>query len=154
MFREGGTGGEGAGGEGRGRGGGRGGSHQLLWTACLESSRSCIYLLNGVFGFTLILLPKVSSFFSFPISTSARDSPTCSMSSPMGATSRFKIFVGLTNALLCHLLLTVLRKTMINNVHIVGLCGFHLSVQVKIENVVFEIHGNELVRSFHAGSRS
>ena len=39
---------------------------------------------------------------SFPVSTSARDSSTGSMSSPMGATSRFRVFVGLTSALLCH----------------------------------------------------
>ena len=45
---------------------------------------------------------KGSSSSSFPISTSARDSPTGSMSSPIGATSRFRVFVGLTSALLCH----------------------------------------------------
>ena len=43
-----------------------------------------------------------SSSSSFPTSTSARDSPTGSMSSPIGATSRLKVFVGLTSALLCH----------------------------------------------------
>ena len=57
------------------------------------------------FGFILTLdicASKGSSSSSFPISTSARDSPTGSMSSPIGATSRFRVFVGLTSALLCH----------------------------------------------------
>ena len=36
-------------------------------------------------------------------------------------------------------LLAVLRRTMISIVHIVGLCRFHFSIQVEIENVVFEI---------------
>ena len=38
--------------------------------------------------------------------------------------------------------MSVLRKTMI-----VGLCGFHLSVQAGIEDVVFEIHGKKFVLS-------
>ena len=42
-------------------------------------------------------------------------------------------------------LLTVLRKTMIGIVHIVVLCRFHFSVQVEIENVVFEVDRNEVV---------
>ena len=37
-------------------------------------------------------------------------------------------------------LLTVLCKIMISIVHIVGLCRVHFSVQVEIENVVFETH--------------
>ena len=57
-------------------------AHQLLQTACPQSSGSC------------------SS--SFPVSTSTRDSPTDSMSSPMGTASRFRVVVGLTSALLCH----------------------------------------------------
>ena len=43
-----------------------------------------------------------SSSSSFPISTSARDSPIGSVSSPVGAASRFRVFVGPTSALLCH----------------------------------------------------
>ena len=44
-------------------------------------------------------------------------------------------------------LLTVLRKTMISIVHVVGLCRFHFSVEVDVENVVFEIDWNEFVLS-------
>ena len=36
---------------------------------------------------------------------------------------------------------------MISIVHIVGLCRFHFSAQVEIENVVFEINWNEFVLS-------
>ena len=49
-----------------------------------------------------ISVSKGSSSSSFPISTSAQDFPTDSMSSPMGTASRFRGFVGLTSALLCH----------------------------------------------------
>ena len=71
-----------------------------------ESSCSCFSLLVGFFGFILTLgisPSKSSSSSSFPISTSARDSPTGSMSSQIGAASRFRVFVGLASALLCHL---------------------------------------------------
>ena len=44
-------------------------------------------------------------------------------------------------------LLTVLRRPMISVVHIVGLCRFHFSVQVEIENVVFEIDWNKFALS-------
>ena len=70
-----------------------------------ESSCSCFSLLVGFFGFILTLgisASKGSSSSSFSISTSARDSPTGSMSSPSGATSRFRVSAGLTSALLCH----------------------------------------------------
>ena len=80
-------------------------AHQLLKTACPESSCSCYSLLVGFFGFILTLeisASKGSSSSSFPMSTPARDSSTGSMSSPIGATSRFRVFVGLTSALLCH----------------------------------------------------
>ena len=62
-------------------------------------------LLVGFFGFipTLgISASNGSSSSSFSVSTSARDSPTGSMSSPIGAASRFRVFVGHTGALLCH----------------------------------------------------
>ena len=51
------------------------------------------------------------------------------------------------SAILVSRLLTVLRKTMISIVHIVGLCLLHFSVQVEIENVVFEKDWNEFVIS-------
>ena len=41
--------------------------------------------------------------------------------------------------------MTVLR--MISVVHIVGLCQFHFSVHVEIENVVCEIDRNEFILS-------
>ena len=69
----------------------------------LNTSCSCFSLLVGFFGFILTLgisASKGSSSSSFPISTSARDSPTGPMSSPIGATSRCRVFVGLTSALL------------------------------------------------------
>ena len=44
------------------------------------------------------------------------------------------------SAILVPRLLRVLRKN-------VGVCGVHLSAPVEIENVVFGIHGNELVSS-------
>ena len=44
-------------------------------------------------------------------------------------------------------LLTVLRKIMISIVHTVGLCWFHFSIQVEIENVVFEKDKNVFVLS-------
>ena len=76
------------------------------------------------------------------ISTSARDSLIGSMSSPIGATSRFRGFVGLASALLCHT-----RFRLLSIVHIVGFCGLHFSVQVDIENVVSEINWNKIVLS-------
>ena len=72
-------------------------AHQLLQTACPESSCSCFSLLVGFFAAS-----KGSSSSSFPISTSARDSLTGTMSSRMGATARPRVFVGLASALLCH----------------------------------------------------
>ena len=81
-------------------------AHQLLWTACPESSCSCFSLLLGFFGFILTLgisASKGSSSSSFPISTSARDSPNWfDVISNGCCISRFRVFVGLTSALLCH----------------------------------------------------
>ena len=54
-------------------------AHQLQKTACPQSSCFCFCLLVGFFGFILTLgisASKGSSSSSFPISTSARDSPT------------------------------------------------------------------------------
>ena len=62
-------------------------AHQLLFMFLFLSAR---------------LLPKVPRLLRFPFSTSARDSPTGSISSPIGTTSRFRVFVGLTSALFCH----------------------------------------------------
>ena len=41
----------------------------------------------------------------------------------------------------------ILVSRLLSVVRIIGFCGFHLSVQVEFENVVFEIHGNEFVSS-------
>ena len=111
-------------------------------------------LLVGFFGFILTLefsASKGSSSSSFPISTSARDSPTGSMSSPNVCYISIQSF-SLDLRAHCSVipvsrLLTVLRKTMISIVLIVGLCRFHFSVRVEIENVVFEIDWIEFVLS-------
>ena len=63
------------------------------------------------------------------------------MSSPMGATSRFRVFVRTYER-------TALPSPFpISIVHIVGLCRFHFSVQAESENVVLEIDWNEFVLS-------
>ena len=80
-------------------------------------------------GFILALgmsASKGSSSSSCSISTSARDSPTGSMSSPIGAPSRLRVFVGLASALLCHPRFA--RKTMIRIVHMVVLCRVTLVI--------------------------
>ena len=62
-------------------------------------------MLVGFFRFILILemfSSRGSSSSSFPTSTCARDSTTSSMSSPIGATSRCRVFLVLQSALLCH----------------------------------------------------
>ena len=51
------------------------------------------------------------------------------------------------SAILVSRLLTLLRKTLLGIVHIVGFCRLHFSVQVEIESVVLEIDWNELVLS-------
>ena len=51
-------------------------------------------------------------------------------------------------------LLTVLRRTMISIVHVVGLCRFHFSIQVEIESVVFEMDKNEFVLPYQFTSFS
>ena len=74
-------------------------------TVCPLSSCSYSFLLMGFFGFIPtvgISDSKDSSSSSFLVSTSVRDSSTGSRSSPIGAASRFRVFVGLTSALLCH----------------------------------------------------
>ena len=89
------------------------------------------------------MLPKAlhPHHFSFP--TSSRGASIVSGSSPIGATSRPRIFVGLTSALPFHTRFPTAESCS----HFLGFCGFQHSVQVEIENVVFEIHGNELVSS-------
>ena len=111
-------------------------THQLLKTTCPESSCSVFYLLLGFFGFILTLgmsASKNSSSSSFPISTYARDSPTGSMSSPIGATSRFRDFVGLTNALLYHLRFPTAGYSSQNNVRHRSHCVF-LSISLLDSN--------------------
>ena len=76
-------------------------TNQFLYTACPESYPSCFSRLVGFFRFTLALGTTASSS-SIPISTSSRGASIRSMSSPLGATSVIRIFVGLTSALLCH----------------------------------------------------
>ena len=39
----------------------------------------------------------------------------------------------------------MLISRLLSIIHIVGLCGFHFSAQVEIENVVFEMDWNEFV---------
>ena len=129
-------------------------AHQLLQTACPETSCCCCFsLLIGFFGFVQILgisAFKGSSSSSFPVSTSARDSPTGSMSSPSGATSRIRVFVGLTSALLCHPRFPSADSSSQNNdqhrSHCWLLADF-ISIQADIENVVFEMDWNEFVLS-------
>ena len=59
------------------------------------------------------------------------------------------MFVGLTSELLY-----ILVSRLLTVVGIIGLCGFHFSVQVQIENVVFEIDWNQLVLSIPMLQRS
>ena len=85
-----------------------------------------------------------SSSSSFLLSTSARDSPTGSMS------SRLRVFVGLTSALLHHPRFPTADSSKDNDQHRSHRCSLlisHFSVQVEVENVVFEIDWNEFVRS-------
>ena len=80
-------------------------SEWFFLSPLLRKVQSCFSLLVGFFGFNVTLgisASKGSSSSSFPVSKSARDSPTGSMSSPIGPTSRPTVFVGLTSALLCH----------------------------------------------------
>ena len=77
-------------------------THQLLYTACPQSSSSRSSLLVRFFWITSNIPSRDSSSSSFHVSTSTRDSTTGSMSSPMGTASRFRVVVGLTSALLCH----------------------------------------------------
>ena len=108
-----------------------------------------VFRLIGFIGFIRTLgmsASKGSSSSSFPISTSARDSPTVSMSSPIGAEFSLDLRAH-CSAIPVSRLLTVLRRTMIRKVHIVGLGRFHFSTQVEIEKVVFEIDWNEIILS-------
>ena len=102
-------------------------AHQLLQTACPESSCSCFPLLVGFFGFILTLgisASKGSSSSSCPVSTSARDSPTGSMSSPTGTASRFKVFVGHMSALLCHTRFPTVDSLSQTTARYLSHCGF------------------------------
>ena len=61
--------------------------------------------LMGFFGFIFALgtsAPNGTSSSSFPTSTSSARASIGSMSLPVGARSVFRVFVGLTSALLCH----------------------------------------------------
>ena len=81
-----------------------------------------------------------SSSSSIPILTTSRGTSTGSMSLPIGANIVIQNFLLDFGAHCSATLLRVLRK-------IVGFCGLHFSAQVEIENVVSEIHDNELASS-------
>ena len=68
------------------------------------------------------------------------------MSSAMGATFRFRVFVGLTSALLCHPRFPTADSSSQDNGQHRSHC-WSLSVQAEIGNVVFEIDWNEFVLS-------
>ena len=79
-------------------------THQLLQTTCPESSCSCFSRHVGFLGFNLALgtlASNVSSSSPLTIPTSSRGASIGSMSSPIGARSVFRVYVGLTSALLC-----------------------------------------------------
>ena len=81
-------------------------------------------------------------------SSSTRDSSTGSMSSPIGATFRFRVLVGLTSALLCHLRFPSADNSSQTNARHRSHCWFlQTSLQVEVENVVFEINKNEFLLS-------
>ena len=68
--------------------------------------------------------------------------------------SRLRVFVGLTSALLYHPRFPTADSSKDNDQHRSHRCSLlisHFSIQVEIENVVFEIDWNEFVRSipFH-----
>ena len=67
---------------------------------------------------------KHYSSSSFPISTSARDSLTGSMSLQMGTASRSR-------------LLTLFLKMLFGRSHIVGFFRLHFPVQVEIGSIMF-----------------
>ena len=106
----------------------------------------------GFFGFisTVGISASKDSSSLFPVSTSARDSPLarCHLQWVLHLDSELSLDLRAhCSAILVSRLLNVLRKTMLSIVHIVGLCGFHFSVQVEIENVGFEIDWNEIILS-------
>ena len=121
--------------------------HQLLRTARPQSSWYCFSLLADSWGSIVpwelmpkeLALPRCSSRHLHVALQLARchhqmASDHCSVF-PLDLRAR-------CSATLVSRLLSV--------VHIIGLCGLHFSVQVEIENVVFEIHWNELVLSIPA----
>ena len=67
---------------------------------------------------------KDYSSSSFPVSTSARHSPTDLMSSPTGTASRFRVVFGLTSALLCHTRFPTLDSPSQNTARHHSHCGF------------------------------
>ena len=72
------------------------------------------------------------------------------MSSPMGATSRFRVFVGLTSALLCHPRFPTADSSSQDNAQHRSHC-WSLLISIlgssRNQNVVFEIDWNEFVLS-------
>ena len=82
-----------------------------------------------------------SSSSSFPISTSARDSQLvrCHHQLVQHLDSEFSFLRAHHSA--------ILVSRLLSSVHIVGLCGFHFSIRVEREDVVFEKDWNEFVLS-------
>ena len=85
----------------------------------------------GIYGFK----DFSSSSSSIPVSTSARDSPAGSMSSPMGTASRFRVVVGLTSDALCQTRFPTVDSLSQNSArisHTVGFFRIHFLVEVKL----------------------
>ena len=96
----------------------------------------------GSFRLWEFLLPRVPRLLRFPL-RHLHESPQlvrCHHQWVRHIDSEFSLDLRAhCSAILVSRLLTVLCKTMISIVHIVGLCRFHFSIQVEIENVVFEV---------------
>ena len=93
-----------------------------------------------------------SSSSSCPVSTSARDSPTGSMSSPMGTATRFRVVVGFTNALLCHTRFPTVDSLSQNTARHLSHCGF-LQTSLLGSDRNWEYHSQDkLERPFHKRS--
>ena len=102
-------------------------NRQVFRQTILESSCSCFSRLEGFFGFILALRATASndsSFSSFPISTSSRGASIGSS----GARSVFRVFVTLSNELLCHTRFLAAENFFAK----FGFCGLHFCLQIEI----------------------
>ena len=102
-------------------------------------------LLVGFCGFILTLgIPRVSSSSTFRHLHQIHQLVRCHSQLVLHLDSEFSLDLRAhCSAISVSRLLTVLRKTMISIVHIVGLCRSHFSIQVEIENIGFEIDKKE-----------